>query len=238
MPEALVPIADNVWLYPADANGNRVEPNVGVIATGRGTVLVDAGNSPRHARRIAHALNAAQLPPVSHILYTHHHWDHVFGAQVFSAPAVAHELSRELLLERAARPWSYTFIEEEIRRNPATEAMYMAMHRAIDDWHGFYVVVPSLTFTHGLTLHVDGMRFDLEHVGGQHAPDSVVVRVGGVAFVGDCYYKPVQMNRTVESTSDRALAARLLADESIRYYVDGHTPTPQPRAEFARFTEA
>ena len=94
MPDTLIQVAQNVWIFPRDEDPNRLQPNVGVIVADGHTVLVDAGNSPRHARRILLALDDVKAPPISHVIYTHSHWDHVFGAMVVGAPDMAHELCR------------------------------------------------------------------------------------------------------------------------------------------------
>lgn len=236
MADALIHIADHIRLFPTEGIAERVEPNIGVIQTAAGTVLVDAGNSPRHARRIAHALDEAGMPPVSHIIYTHHHWDHVYGAQVFPATVVAHELCRELLAERAARPWSAAYIEEEIRRNPAHEIVYTNMQRAVGNWSGFRIVLPSMTFTGALALHLGGAAIDLEYVGGQHAADSIVVKLrdSGVAFLGDCFYPP-PLQPAPEPAYDRELVACLLDDASLHTFIDGHSTRVRRRDEFAQF---
>jgi len=57
MPDTLIQVAHNVWIFPRDEDPNRLQPNVGVIVADGHTVLVDAGNSPRHARRILLALD-------------------------------------------------------------------------------------------------------------------------------------------------------------------------------------
>jgi glyoxylase-like metal-dependent hydrolase (beta-lactamase superfamily II) len=239
MNRALVSAADGIWFFPADAEGAKVEPNVGVVVTARGTILIDAGNSPRHARTIRLALQEIAAPPIVYLIYTHHHWDHVFGAQVYEVPAIAHETCRELLVERASRPWGFTYIEEEIRRNPAAESMYMSMHRAVEDWHGFRIVPPSITFTATLTMDMGGTPIELEHVGGQHAGDSIIVRLpaAGVAFVGDCFYKPVPAVRLPDAIHDRALVRRLLQDDTAHTFIDGHRPEAQSRETFARLAD-
>jgi glyoxylase-like metal-dependent hydrolase (beta-lactamase superfamily II) len=95
MPDTLMQVAPHVWIFPHDEDPNRYQPNVGIIVAGEHTILIDAGNSPRHARRILLSLDDIQAPAVSSIIYTHSHWDHVFGAMVFGAPAIAHELCRK-----------------------------------------------------------------------------------------------------------------------------------------------
>jgi glyoxylase-like metal-dependent hydrolase (beta-lactamase superfamily II) len=236
MPDELQPIGENVWIFPRDPDSTRVQPNVGVICTPTQTILVDGGNSPRHSRRILTALAEMNAPPVSYVIYTHHHWDHVFGATVFGAPAIAHELCRKLLIEAAAKPWSYAYLQEEMRRNPLRESGLIALGRAIDDWRTFRILIPAITFTDKLRLYLDGLTLDIEHVGGRHAPDSVVVcaREAGVLFTGDCYYPPPIHLREPGDTLDFAMIESL-ADTSVNAYVDAHG-LPLTRAEFLNTT--
>ena len=239
MSDDLIHVSGPVWYFPTDG-ADRVEPNIGVIATPRGVVLVDAGNSPKHGRRIQAAIEAAGLAPVTTIIYTHYHWDHVFGAQVFNAPVIAHERCAETLTERYARPWSTAHLEEEIRKNPLWAPVYRNMHRAVENWDEFRLVLPSITFTRGLTLYLGDVTVRLSHVGGRHAGDSIMVVVpeARTAFVGDSYYGPVQLQRGGNGGIERALVQRLLEDETIAFYVDGHKPVVKTREAFAAYASA
>ena len=100
MSDTLQQVASNIWIFPHDEDANRVQPNVGIIVAGKHTVLIDAGNSPRHARRIMIALDDIQAPAVSYLIYTHSHWDHVFGAMVFGG------VDEELLQLNEGTLWS------------------------------------------------------------------------------------------------------------------------------------
>src|SRR5437868_5520460 len=112
-------LAGQVWMYPVSPEPDTVQPNVGVLRTKDRTILVDCGNSPRHARRIMGELAASAFPPVDTIIYTHHHWDHVFGAQIFNgAQIIAHEACAAHLDQSAARPWNAPALRDEILRIP------------------------------------------------------------------------------------------------------------------------
>jgi glyoxylase-like metal-dependent hydrolase (beta-lactamase superfamily II) len=223
MPDTLIQVAHNIWIFPRDEDPNRVQPNVGVIIADGHTVLVDAGNSPRHARRILLALDDVNAPPISHVIYTHSHWDHVFGAMVFGAPAIAHELCRKQLVETASKPWSHGFIQEEIQRAPSREAGLRALGRAIEDWRSFRIILPEIVLSKILRLYLGDLTIDIEHVGGQHAPDSLVVRLpeAGVMFTSDCYYPPPPHMRHADDTLDADMIDSLI-DADIDIYIDGH----------------
>ena len=136
--------------------------------------------------------------------------------------------------ELAGKPWGQAYLQEELQRTPAREVGLRAMSRAIDDWRGFRLTPPEVTLTRHLRLHLDGVTVEIEHVGGQHAPDSLIVRVpeARVMFVSDCYYPPPPHQRKPSDTLDWDMIERL-AGEAMDIFVDGHGD-PRSREEFRR----
>lgn len=221
MRQKLTQLSENVWLWPHRSSFSAVQSCVGVVTSGEETVLVDAGNSPPLARRIKDGIQQAGLPPVSRIIYTHHHWDHVYGACEFQVPVVSHSICRTILIEEAQKPWGPEYLRQQIKSNPLLRASYRA--RAVRNWADFRILLPEIVFEDVLTLQLGEIRIELEHVGGQHAEDSIIVRVpsAGIMFLGDCYYPPPLHLRTPESQPSFAMLAAL---ESREYtlYVEGH----------------
>ncbi|MFI6781316.1 MBL fold metallo-hydrolase [Micromonospora sp. NPDC050276] len=98
-------LAGRVWLCPGDPDPEAVQAGVAVVADERGSVIIDAGQSPAHAGDIQAALAAAGLPEPRWLVYTHHHWDHVWGACAWpGVEIVGHETAVSLLRAEAARP--------------------------------------------------------------------------------------------------------------------------------------
>ncbi|MEU1838077.1 MBL fold metallo-hydrolase [Micromonospora chersina] len=226
---ALRHLAGRVWLFPGDPDPFAVRPTVAVVADDRGSVLVDAGQSPAHAEEVRAALAAAGLPEPRWLVYTHHHWDHVWGACAWpGVEIVGHESAVALLRAEAARPWSHRYLREQVRENPLLGHSFRARALAVDSWDGFAVLPPTRTFTDELTLPTGVV---VRHVGGRHAPDSAVVLVpdSGVLLLGDCWYPPPAHLRTPEDGPDLALAASLL-DDDVAWYVSAHED-PLPLAE-------
>ena len=50
------------------------------------TLIVDAGNSPRHARLLLDEVARLPIPSPTYLALTHWHWDHVFGASACLFP--------------------------------------------------------------------------------------------------------------------------------------------------------
>lgn len=198
-------LGGGVWLYPRDRSEQRLEPNVGVILTPEETILVDAGASIAHAQAIQSALAVKQFPPVKTIIYTHHHWDHVFGCAAWNAQnIIAHAECAQQLRTLAARQASHG--EQENR------------------WPETRIILPTIAMTTSLSLYRDSARIEIVHVGGRHAHDSLVVRVpdAGVMFLSDSYY-PLPPNERPPGDEDLDL---LMLESFLlpgyEHFVDGH----------------
>jgi glyoxylase-like metal-dependent hydrolase (beta-lactamase superfamily II) len=131
-----------------------------------------------------------------------------------------------------SKPWSSLYIQEEITNNPMRKTTMRALDRAVDDWRAFQIILPLVTFTHSLELYLDGLTLDLQHVGGQHAADSITIRIreSKVMFLGDCYYPPPAHLRKIDDTIDHTMAEVLLS-EDVDLYIEGHND-PATRTEF------
>ncbi|MBE0664910.1 MAG: MBL fold metallo-hydrolase [Chrysiogenales bacterium] len=57
--------------------------NLTVIDAGPSLIMVDTWSSPRAAEKARGIIEQRFHKPVSHVINTHHHWDHSFGNQVF-----------------------------------------------------------------------------------------------------------------------------------------------------------
>jgi glyoxylase-like metal-dependent hydrolase (beta-lactamase superfamily II) len=228
-------LTEHTWFLPHNPDENAVQSSIGVITTQNESVMIDAGNSPRLARKIKTELTRNNLPPVSRIIYTHHHWDHVYGACEFEVPVTAHIFCKAILEEESRKPWGIEYLSEEIKRKPKLTASYNARAKSIEDWGAFQIVVPEEVFETAKVINLDRLTIELEHVGGEHAEDSIVVKVpeDGVMFIGDCYYPPPLHLRTPDSAPSLDMLRRLQND-AYNLYVEGHDK-PFTRTELVQF---
>jgi glyoxylase-like metal-dependent hydrolase (beta-lactamase superfamily II) len=235
MEKSFTQLTEHVWLLPHDPDPEAVQSSIGVIATSNESVLIDAGNSPRLARQLKTELVRCNLPPVSRIIYTHHHWDHVYGACEFGVPVTAHVMCKAILEEEAKKPWGIDFLNEEIKRHPKLAVSYDARARSIDDWSAFQIIVPEEVFENEALIDLDGLAIELEHVGGEHAEDSIIVKVPqeGVMFLGDCYYPPPLHLREDDAVPSFEMLKRLQSS-AYHLYVEGHDK-PFTRVELLKF---
>ncbi len=228
MPDSLLKltqISPHVWILPRHPDKNRVQATVGMVVTARQTILIDSGNSLQLARQIQATLAAMDVPPISRVVYTHHHWDHTFGACVYGVPAVAHRLSHQLLTQMRLENVGETYLRTKVERNPK-----LILDWTAEDWEQFEIVLPEIIYEGRQSLHFDDVSLELVHVGGVHAADSTVIKVvnEGVMFLGDCYYPAPRYENPTDQMLDMTMLTNLL-DERYSTYIDGHNAPMETR---------
>lgn len=238
MPHELRHLADRVWLWPHDEDPAVVQGCVAVVADDAGSLLVDAGNSPAAAVGIRAAIDAAGLPPPRRLVYTHHHWDHTWGACAWpDVEVIGHAAGARILAAEADRPWSEAYLREQVKANPRLALSFSARARAMRSWDGFRIVPPHIEFTDTIALP-GGVQ--LHHVGGRHAEDSTVVAVpdSGVVLLGDCFYPPpVHLRAPGDGLDVRLIHALAETYDSYDWFVDSHD-SPRSREHVRELLEA
>lgn len=223
-------LAGRVWLYAHDPDPAKVQPCVAVIAGDSGSMLVDAGQSPFHARDVRAAIEAAGLPEPGRLVYTHHHWDHVWGACAWpDVEIVGHRAGARILEAEARRPWSTQYLRDEVAANPRLAPSCQARERAMPSWDGFSIVPPHVEFDNTITLPTG---VEVQHVGGSHAIDSTIVAVldSGVVLLGDSLYPPpYHLRQPGDSHDSSVISAVFDAHPDADWYVGSHG-SPQPRS--------
>ena len=161
----------------SSANQNFIS-NAGFVITPAGVAVIDALGSPALAEQLLAEIRKLTPLPVTHVIVTHYHADHIYGLQTFRAQGariVAHGAARAYLQSDTARlrmevsqqelfPW----IDENTRLVPA------------DEW------IDGLT-----ELTVGGVRFVLQPVGPSHTPEDLVIYLpqDKVLFAGDLVFR-------------------------------------------------
>src|SRR4029453_12875754 len=98
------------WLPP----GPPDRPSLCAVAGERGTIWLDAGSSAAHAREFSRFLTGQGVGQPSHVVLSHSHWDHVFGAAEVGAHVVAHERTAAYLDQLAAIDWSDEALDRRV----------------------------------------------------------------------------------------------------------------------------
>lgn len=152
--------------------------NAGFVVTDDSVVVVDALGSPALAERLVAEIRKITPKPIRHLVLTHYHADHIYGAQVFKAlgaDIIAHELGKEYLNSDTAR------------------LRLEASRQEIAPWINAQtqLVPASRWITQRTELRIGGVRFVLLPVGPAHTAEDIAVYLPdlGVLFAGDLVFR-------------------------------------------------
>jgi glyoxylase-like metal-dependent hydrolase (beta-lactamase superfamily II) len=225
--------AEGVWWSMPDFSTDR--PMLGAVAGTEATLWVDAGASPAHASAFLQALSAHGLPPVRYVVYTHWHWDHVWGGSELRARYqpmfIAHELTRDKIRAQSRLRWDDASLEERVREGDESAASFEHMKAELPSRADLVLVPPSVSFRQQLEIDLGGVSCSVEHVGGDHSSDSALVHVRErkVLFTGDALYTSFYaVGKHYTRQTIFQLLERVLSFDAETFLL-GHTPFPLTR---------
>lgn len=185
--------------------------NAGFVITPAGVVVVDALGSPRLAERLTQAIRRLTDQPVTHVIVTHYHADHIYGLQHFKAlgaQIVAHGSAREYIQSDTAR------------------LRLEASRTELAPWIGASTrIVPADTWIDGPTaMKVGGVVFQIDHVGPSHTPEDLTVFVPSekLLFAGDLFFNGRLPFVGKANSSQWILSLERLLAFDARAVVPGH----------------
>ena len=223
------------WTIPA---GSPAIGNVTFIVGDTDVVVVDSGFTLKAGEAIIGGLRAVTTKPVSMVINTHWHGDHIFGNQAFraafpSARFVAHPATRdgivtgEIDYRDANRPKTVARRDELRGKTARTDEENRELARTewqVEAWEGDYVL-PDLLVDDRLTIMQGARRIDVRHLGPANTRGDLVVHLPAERIVinGDMAITPVQF---AFSSSPRAWIGTLerLAALDADVFVPGHGP--------------
>jgi glyoxylase-like metal-dependent hydrolase (beta-lactamase superfamily II) len=155
--------------------------NVGVIVFSDSAAAVDS-QYPVSGADFRRSIISITPKPVTHLLLTHYHPDHVFGNQAFEdCKIVAHRLTKKRMEENLRTIWAPGNLEKEIEEINKYRSEIASL------FEGLRIVLPTITFGKFFRLNDVVMI----HMGG-HTLDSTVIHVkrDRVLFAGDLVFPP------------------------------------------------
>jgi glyoxylase-like metal-dependent hydrolase (beta-lactamase superfamily II) len=203
------------------ANQNFIS-NAGFVITPAGVVVIDALGSPALAQRLVAEIRARTDKPITHVILTHYHADHVYGLQTFKAlgaKIIAHEEGREYLNSDTAR------LRLQASRSELAPWVNADTHLVpADEW----------LKGDGSELVVGGVRFRIIHAGPAHTPEDEVIYLPQerVLFAGDLVFRGRIPFVGQADSGHWVTALDKLLTFDARVVVPGHGPaSTQARAD-------
>ena len=208
----------------AGTNQNFIS-NAGFIVTAQGVVVVDALGSPQLAQRLLGEIRKVTAQPVTHVIVTHYHADHIYGLQTFKAAGariIAHSAAREYLNSETAR------LRLQASRQELAPWIDSDTHLVqADEW-----------LDADKELSIGAVRLVLKHVGPSHTPEDLVVFLPQekLLYAGDLVFR-ARIPFVGQADSRQWIKALdALLEFDTRVIVPGHGPLSTAAREDMQLT--
>jgi glyoxylase-like metal-dependent hydrolase (beta-lactamase superfamily II) len=225
--------ADGVYYFSGQSGvpGKQNEgftANAGFVITNEGVVVFDALGTPSLGAAMVDKIGELTKLPITHVVISHYHADHVYGLQAFSeltkAKVIAHEASSAYINSPDA--------------GQRLDQRKQALSPWVDD--NTRVVAPDVTFENETTLESGNYRFSIVHAGPAHAPDDslMMVEPAGVLFAGDIIQndRVPFLNSSEVDTANWMSAIKKVRELNPRILIPGHGRASENAMEALSFT--
>ncbi len=186
--------------------------DISFVSTDEGVVAIDAGTTEETARAALQALRRVTSRPITHVILTHAHWDHIggLGALLDSNPQVIAQAAfadEQRIVNQSGVRFQYFFGTAGSGRR--------------------YDVRPNHLVREPETLTVGGTRFVLYPAHGGETSDALLIHVPdrGTLFVGDAFMPYLGAPFVAEGSAEGLFeTTALIRSLQPRLLVHGHPP--------------
>lgn len=179
-------LTSNVYYIPHKPETDR--PVIGLVNGSKYSLVVDAGNSPHHAREILSSIEHLGVDNAKYLAITHWHWDHVFGIHYMNLLTLCHEGTDKKLKWMQELSWDDSALDQRVASGEEIEFCSTMIRKEMPSREGLILSSGDLTFDSKIQLDLGGIEVIVENVKGDHAEDSCIVYIPSdkVMFLGDC----------------------------------------------------
>lgn len=201
-----------------------------VVDAGPSLIVVDTWGSLRAAEKAAVRIKQIFGKPVSHVINTHHHWDHTFGNQAFKgAVIVGHRF--------CAGDMAASYGDPTVRKSKLEESAMLADNNVIRRYvlevaaesagDAFRLCPPNHPAGERDTLSVGDLTILCYHTPGIHTRSNLTVFIPELGIVFGRWEFAGGGPVRLEPGADPSKIARVLEDildsgKSIQYLIPGH----------------
>lgn len=226
---SLEQVSDHVFYVQGEAgiatDNEGFISNAGVVITDAGVVIFDALGTPSLAARLVELIREKTDRPISKVVVSHYHADHIYGLMVFE------DMGAEIYAPLGAQK----YLQSESAKERLEERRF-----SLDPWvsENTRLVLPDVTVEKTTHFELGGINFTINYMGKAHSDGdlSMLVEEDRVLFSGDIIFEgrvPFVGNADTKSWLDTLTR---LETGGLKALVPGHGPASTTPGETISLT--
>jgi glyoxylase-like metal-dependent hydrolase (beta-lactamase superfamily II) len=187
-------------------------------------LIIDAGNSPKHANELKREIESMDLPPVKYLVVTHHHWDHTFGLSEWDVVTIANQITYEYMKTYCKLKYDDYSLEEAKKNKIFKDISIKSIKDEIEQRENFHPKNCTLSFSGEITIDLGGITCYIRQIVSPHTDDSTIVYIPEerMLFLGDCNYGYTSQGYNYYNKELMELNIKAIEQYDAEYYLCSH----------------
>lgn len=215
-------VTERIYYLLNDDKNER--PALGLVKGDKSCLVIDAGNSTKHAERFLNEIKDMNLPPIDYVVATHHHWDHIFGLPTFGAVKIASNKTYEL----AKMYWGIKIddasLKDAMKNNIFNELGVKIVKDNLEKDNIIEEIKFDLLFNGELEINLGGITCLVKEIINPHRNDGTIVYVPQekTLFLGDSAYGCVKRGKAYYDKEKLRSMMKEINSYDANYYLCSH----------------
>lgn len=184
-------ISDHVYASSMEETHDR--PHLYLIVSAGESVMIDAGNSPAHAREFLTRADEMHLPRPKMVCLTHWHWDHSFGAAAIACDEAAGEKTIAVLKEISTYSYRDEAIHERVLNGTENDFVEgcMKLEYSEEQRESMNIRIPDEVLHDKENIPVGRILVEVHQLESSHSEENLTfyVREDSLLITGDLLYE-------------------------------------------------
>ncbi|MGL6108293.1 MBL fold metallo-hydrolase [Romboutsia sp.] len=215
-------ITDRIYYLPQEEYTDR--PVLGYIKGDNISLMVDGGNSIRHAQNFLEELNKEELPYPSYVGITHWHWDHCYGISGINALSIASFKTNKKLEEMTKWKWTKEDMEKRLETGEDIKFCHDHILKEYNNTDEIIVKTADIVFEQKLSINLGNISCHLINIDNCHSEDSIIIWVPEekIIFLGDIHCEDCHNGELKYYRDKLSKLIQFLYETEFNYAVTGH----------------
>ncbi len=213
-------------IYFLDHVRETDRPSLGLIVGEKRSMVVDSGNSPKHAEEFLQEAEKVTKGPIQYLGITHCHWDHIGGMGKMNIPSVGSRKTQNRLEEMKHWKWDDASLEKQKEDGVFNDFIINAVKGEMNEEErkDFRVSPMDIVFEGKLAFDLGNITCEMLEMDGPHTEDTTLIYVPErkVLFLGDSIYGSRKKGKFGYDREKLFSLVDVIRSLDVTYYVVSH----------------